>query len=129
MATNVKIKTYTINKNSISISAKPGENLQLTVNTKMKLNPPKNTGKDNTAHLEFELAVDSVNNTSFCVEMSGDFIFEFENIPTNYSGEIEQNCGHIAINKFSETLDETLKLMHYPTLNLANHLTEINLIK
>lgn len=124
---SIEIRSYAINKNSISIFAKPGESLQLTVNTKSKLNPPINTGENNTAHLEFELTVNSVDSDAFSVEMSGDFIFEFEKPPTDYKGEVEQRCELMAIKILSEAIDETLKLMHYPVLSLAEHLSEINL--
>lgn len=129
MSISPKVKSYTISKNSVEVSVAPGQSINLSVNTKTRINPPMDPQHDNTALLDIELHVNSQNDATFSVVIIGNVVFEFEENPESYTGEIEQICSNLGIKKISEVLDESLGIMNYPQLYLFEKLKEINSVQ
>lgn len=129
MSLQPKIKTFKIMKNSVEIGKISGSSMQLAVNINTKINPPMEKTAKNTALLQFNLEVISENESDFVANMEAEAIFEFNEVPSDYNGEIEKICSLLALERISKSLDDTLKIMQYPALNLYDKIPKNNTIE
>ena len=129
MSLQPKIKNFKITRNLIEISKITGKQMQLAVNIKTKINPPMNETPQNTALLLFNLEVISQNNNDFVANMDAEVIFEFNEVPQNYNGQIETDCSLLALERASKSLDDMLQIMQYPALNLYDKIPKSNTIE
>ena len=129
MSLQPKIKNFKITKSLIEVNKISGKQIQLAVNIKTKINPPMNGTSQNTALLLFNLEVVSQNSNDFVANINAEVIFEFDEIPQNYNGQIETDCSLSALERASKSLDDMLQIMQYPALKLHDKIPKNNTIE
>ena len=112
-----KMKYMRINKVHIDFSRIVQNKFQLEIECKTNIQAPKDP-QDKTALLVIDLLVYTPNSDYLKIELNGDIIFEFHEIPKDYEAAAKGECSVIAQEKLFDFLDETLERMGYAKLHL-----------
>ncbi len=102
----------------VDIDVNAGSTFNLRIECKAKINPPKNK-EDNTALLIMNVKVFDPDN-EVKIECETYFIFEFDEIPSDYDGAAIDICAPIAQERVFSIIDTVLENLGYPKLNLSN---------
>lgn len=114
---NPKIKYMRINDMNINFARQVQNKFQLEIECKTQIQAPKDP-RDSTALLMIELYIYTPNSDYLKIELKGDMIFEFSQIPTDYESIAKGECSVLAQERLFDFLDDTLERMGYAKLHL-----------
>lgn len=115
---NAKIVRKEIVSSEIDISPDLKNNIDLAMECRAKIKPPKNEN-DNSILLNMELLIHTKED-ELKIKMVSNFIFELEQIPEQYDELAEKKLVPIARKELLDNLDEILVIMGYNKMNLSS---------
>ena len=112
-----KITNWRITNCTVAMDVQTEGELCLQVDREAKINPPINPN-DHTALFLLRVHVITKDTDEINIDVQGEFVFEFEEIPTDYNQVARHVCIDIAENEIFTLIDRVLQDMNYPALDL-----------
>lgn len=116
---NVRVLKKIITDADFKIKLKGKGPYDLKAECRVKIREPKDTC-DNTVLIDVLNKLSMPDNTDFSISIEARFYFELNPIPSDYNDVVEKHCLPIAQNELYNDIDNMLKCMGYPAINLAD---------